>query len=203
MGKFARVFAFSFCVAFTNAQADTTGTTGGDVPFDNMQPSLVVTEALLQYGLYPGGGVAGGTLGFVYNFAGNFAPGSSLDAQGQLLDIASNTALYSILGTTYGGDGRSTFALPNLAGSAMIGAGMGLGLTNRVLGSEPGTPTVSLSAAQLPSHTHTLSGAETGETGATGSGQSFNNMQPSLTLKRLIAVSGEFPSPGAGSAFLG
>ena len=74
----ARLFVIGLCMAFVNVQAQTTGTTGGNLPFNNMQPSLVVTEVLPLAGIYPsrdGGTASGDTLGFVYNFAGNFAPG--------------------------------------------------------------------------------------------------------------------------------
>ena len=96
-------------MAFAIAQAQTTGTTGGNLPFNNMQPSLVVTEVLPLAGIYPsrdGGTASGGTLGFIYNFAGNFAPGGTAAAQGQVLPIIQNTPLFSLLGTTYGGNGR-------------------------------------------------------------------------------------------------
>ena len=74
-------------------------------------------------------------LGEIKMFAGNFAPRGFAFCDGQLLAISSNTALFSLLGTTYGGDGRTTFALPDLRGRAPIHAGQGPGLTNRRLGS--------------------------------------------------------------------
>ena len=89
-------------------------------------------------------------------FAGNFAPRSWAFCDGQLLPIAQNTALFSLIGTTYGGDGRSTTALPNLQGRAPMHPGRGPGLTARRLGEKVGTETVTLSEAQIPSHTHTL-----------------------------------------------
>jgi microcystin-dependent protein len=87
-------------------------------------------------------------------FAGNFAiPGCAL-AQGQLLTISSNTALFSILGTTYGGDGRTTFGLPDTRGRSVIGAGNGPGLSAIALGQRGGAETVTLSVTNLPSHGH-------------------------------------------------
>ena len=90
-------------------------------------------------------------------FAGNFAPRGWAFCNGQLLPISQNTALFSLIGTTYGGDGRSTTALPNLEGRAPMHPGRGPGLTARRLGQRGGAETVTLSEAQMPNHTHTLS----------------------------------------------
>jgi microcystin-dependent protein len=93
-------------------------------------------------------------IGQIILFAGNFAPRGWAFCNGQLLAINSNQALFSILGTTYGGDGRSTFALPDLRGRAPIGTGQGPGLTDRRLGARTGTETNVLNTTQLPAHTH-------------------------------------------------
>lgn len=87
-------------------------------------------------------------------FAGNFAPNGWALCNGQLLPISQNTALFSILGVQYGGDGRTTFALPNLMGGAAMGQGGGQGLTPRVVGEQVGTPTVTLINSEMPAHTH-------------------------------------------------
>jgi len=89
-------------------------------------------------------------------FAGNFAPRGWAFCDGQLLPIAENTALFSLIGTTYGGDGRTTTALPNLQGRAPMHPGRGPGLTSRRLGERIGVETVTLSEAQIPSHSHTV-----------------------------------------------
>lgn len=89
-------------------------------------------------------------------FAGNFAPRGWAFCNGQLLPVSQNTALFSLIGTTYGGDGRTTTALPNLKGCVPMHPGRGPGLTSRRLGQRGGTEMVSLSEAQMPSHTHTL-----------------------------------------------
>jgi len=94
-------------------------------------------------------------LGSIMLFAGNFAPRGFQLCQGQLLSIAQNQALFAILGTTYGGDGVSTFALPNLSGRAPIGAGQGPGLSAVNLGQIGGKENVSLTINNLPAHTHT------------------------------------------------
>lgn len=92
-------------------------------------------------------------------FAGNFAPRGWAFCDGQLLPIAQNTALFSLIGTTYGGDGRTTTALPNLQGRAPMHPGRGPGLTSRRLGEKVGTETVTLVEAQIPNHTHTARAA--------------------------------------------
>jgi microcystin-dependent protein len=86
----------------------------------------------------------------------NFAPRNYALCNGQLLSISQNQALFSLLGTLYGGDGRTTFALPNLQGSTAIGMGQGAGLTNYPIGSAIGTTTATLATANLPAHTHSV-----------------------------------------------
>lgn len=92
-------------------------------------------------------------------FAGNFAPRSWAFCNGQLLPVSQNTALFSLIGTTYGGDGRTTTALPNLEGRAPMHPGRGPGLTSRRLGQKGGVETVTLSEAQMPNHTHAMGAA--------------------------------------------
>jgi len=87
-------------------------------------------------------------------FAGNFAPRGWSFCDGQLLPVSQNTALFSLIGTTYGGDGRTTMALPDLQGRAPMHPGRGPGLTSRRLGEKVGIYDVTLSEAQIPSHTH-------------------------------------------------
>jgi microcystin-dependent protein len=86
----------------------------------------------------------------------NFAPRGWAFCDGQLLPIAQNTALFSLIGTTYGGDGRTTTALPNLRDRAPMHPGRGPGLTSRRLGERVGTETVTLSEAQIPNHSHEM-----------------------------------------------
>jgi microcystin-dependent protein len=87
-------------------------------------------------------------------FGCNFAPTGWAMCNGQLLPISQNTALFSLLGTFYGGDGKSTFALPGLEGSVPIGQGQGAGLSDRFLGEQGGTETVTLLQSEIPTHTH-------------------------------------------------
>lgn len=89
-------------------------------------------------------------------FAGNFAPRGWAFCDGQLLPISQNTALFSLIGTTFGGDGRTTTALPNMQGRAPMHPGRGPGLTARRLGEKTGVETAALSAAQLPNHSHQM-----------------------------------------------
>lgn len=89
-------------------------------------------------------------------FAGNFAPKGWAFCNGQILPISQNTALFSLLGTTYGGDGKSTFALPNLQGSAPMFWGQGPGLSQRDLGESGGSQNVTLIQSEIPAHTHTV-----------------------------------------------
>ncbi|MCA9547084.1 MAG: phage tail protein [Myxococcales bacterium] len=89
-------------------------------------------------------------------FAGNFAPRGWAFCSGQVLSIAQNPALFSLIGTVYGGDGRTTMGLPDLRGRAPMHPGRGPGLTDRRLGERGGLPAVALTEAQIPSHTHDL-----------------------------------------------
>jgi microcystin-dependent protein len=161
-------------------------------------------------------------MGTIISFAGNFAPRNWMFCNGQLISIAQNTALFAILGTTYGGNGQTTFALPDLRGRAPIGTGQGPGLSLVQLGEMSGTESVALTAAQIPAHTHTMpasTGAQTTNrptgayqaagnsystatpdtaTGAsnpsTGSGQAHDNRSPYLGMNYIIAIQGIFPS---------
>lgn len=95
------------------------------------------------------------TLAEIRIFAGNFAPRGWALCEGQLLSIAQNQALFSILGTTYGGDGRTTFGLPDLRGRTAMGEGNGPGLSNKNLGQKSGSETNTLTINNLASHSHT------------------------------------------------
>jgi microcystin-dependent protein len=89
-------------------------------------------------------------------FAGNFAPTGWATCDGQLLPISQNTALFSLLGTFYGGNGQTTFALPDLQGAAALGQGQGPGLSHYDLGQASGTQFVTLLDSEMPAHTHAL-----------------------------------------------
>jgi microcystin-dependent protein len=89
-------------------------------------------------------------------FGFNFAPRGWAFCNGQIMPISQNTALFSLLGTTYGGDGKSTFALPNMQGNAPMQPGQGPGLSLHDLGETSGSETVSLLESEIPAHVHTL-----------------------------------------------
>ncbi|MEP3837560.1 MAG: tail fiber protein [Algibacter sp.] len=93
-------------------------------------------------------------LGQIKMFAGNFAPRGWAFCDGQLLAVSQNSALFSLIGTLYGGDGRTTFALPDLRGRVPVSAGTGPGLSDRREGSKFGTEQVTLTQNQIPSHNH-------------------------------------------------
>ena len=98
-------------------------------------------------------------IGTIQPFGFNFAPRNWAQCNGQLLPIASNTALFSLLGTQYGGNGTTTFALPNLQGRSMLHQGNLAGGSSYVIGQSGGTESVTLTTANLPAHSHTFSGA--------------------------------------------
>jgi microcystin-dependent protein len=111
-----------------------------------------------------------GTLAEIRMFAGNFNPRSWFYCNGALLSIASNTALFSLLGTTYGGDGQVTFALPDLRGRVAVGAqfSQGPGLPAVQLGEMAGTTNVTLLSINLPAHNHTITGGVTPQAATDG-----------------------------------
>jgi len=97
-------------------------------------------------------------VGEIRLFAGNFAPAGWMFCDGTLLAIAENSTLFNLIGTTYGGDGQQTFGLPDLRSRVPIHMGQGAGLSNYVLAQNGGTESVTLSLAQIPSHSHTPRG---------------------------------------------
>jgi len=200
------VLAGALCALAGGVHAQTTGPAGGSDPVNNYQPSVAMTQFVTDQGIFPCtdcGGPAAHTIGALRTLAGGFAPGGYLTANGQLQSIAQNTSLFSIAGTTFGGDGQTTFALPDLGGRAIVGAGQGPGLSSWVAGQQDGQAQTVLSAAELASHTHGLPGGDV--TGATGGTGAFSNFQPSLGMTYMIAAEGPFPSPSTASGvpFLG
>ncbi|MFO0756524.1 MAG: tail fiber protein [Byssovorax sp.] len=164
-------------------------------------------------------------LGEIRTFGGNFAPKSWAPCDGRLLPIAQYSALFSILGTTYGGDGIRTFALPNLNGNAPMHWGDGPGLTPRSIGETGGSATVTLTSAEMPAHNHPFTGSGAaadqpspagsvlaeaalyaapplaarmadGAVNPAGASQPHDNLQPYLGLTFIIALQGIFPPRG-------
>ncbi|MEO9131210.1 MAG: tail fiber protein [Sphingomonas sp.] len=143
-------------------------------------------------------------IGQILIFGFTFAPRNYAFCNGQLQSIAQNEALFAILGTTYGGDGQQTFALPNIQERGVMHWGQGLGLTNRDLGEVDGASTVTLNVNQIPQHNHVLYGATGGTAavaptslsyfGASGPGQAYSD-----TATNLVAMEPRiFGSAGGG-----
>jgi microcystin-dependent protein len=106
-------------------------------------------------------------LAMIFQFGSNYAPFQFATCDGQILAIQSNTALFSLLGTYYGGNGTSTFGLPDLRGRTAVGQGDGPGLSSYVIGEEVGTETVTLLSSNIPAHTHSVNAfAATGDQGS-------------------------------------
>ena len=162
-------------------------------------------------------------VGEIRIFAGNFAPAGWMLCQGQLLPISENETLFNLIGTTYGGDGQSTFALPNLQSRVPMHVGNG-----HILAETGGVETVTLTIQQIPAHTHALQVAgvqanlpnpqgnllgdgsggltpyhappgpatmNTGSLSVDGGSQPHENLQPLLALNFIISLFGVFPSP--------
>ena len=141
-------------------------------------------------------------IGQIMIFGFNFAPRNYAFCNGQLQSIAQNTALFSILGTTYGGDGQTTFALPNIQERGVMNWGQGPGLTNRDLGEVDGVTSVTLTSNEMPMHTHVLYGATGGTPsgvpttdayfGASGPGQAYTDVltNPVTMEPRTVSTAG-------------
>lgn len=156
-------------------------------------------------------------------FAGNFAPRGWAFCNGQLLPIAQNTAVFSLLGTTYGGNGQTTFALPDLRGRVPVHPGQGPGLSVFDLGQVGGAESTTLTVNQMPAHSHVAGATQVASTASrpsgnvpaaggaygtppdgsalnsafirnTGGNQPFDTHQPYLGLNFIIALQGIFPS---------
>jgi microcystin-dependent protein len=125
-------------------------------------------------------------LGNITMFGGNFAPRGWAFCSGQLLPIAQNTALFSLLGTTYGGDGRTTFALPEMRGRLPVHQGSGPGLSPRALGARFGEETVLLTENDLGSHTHSFRVSSSEGTTSSGSNP-FVGVSPNMRFYRPAA----------------
>jgi microcystin-dependent protein len=162
-------------------------------------------------------------IGQISIFGFNFPPRGWASCDGQVLSIAQNTALFSLLGTTYGGNGQTTFALPNLQGRVPIHRGQGPGLSNHDMGEVAGAEAVTLTSAQMPAHSHQAAVTNASAAGSrpngnfpsaggayaaasdgstfnagfvknSGGGQPAPSMPPYLALNFCICVQGIFPS---------
>jgi microcystin-dependent protein len=138
-------------------------------------------------------------IGIVKLFAGTFAPKGWAFCNGQLMSIAQNSALYSILGTTYGGDGQTTFGLPNLAGRVAVGAGNGQGTPPVQSGEMAGTSSVTLTTQQMPAHTHLQNAATQAATAAAPASTMVPAMPNGVTAttEEAVNVNGYIAAQGA------
>ena len=140
-------------------------------------------------------------VGEIRMFGGNFAPSGWAFCDGQLLPIAEYIALFALLGTTYGGNGQTTFALPDLRARVPVHQGTGPGLSTRVIGEAGGSQQVTLSVQQIPAHTHQMLAARNGERTlspvgalhAIGEADLFASAAPDALQSPLSAVGGSQP----------
>jgi microcystin-dependent protein len=163
-------------------------------------------------------------IGEIRPIAFNYPPRFWAFCSGQLLPIAQNQALFSLLGTTYGGNGQTTFALPDLRGRVPISSGTGFGLSPYFLGERAGENAITLAASQMPAHSHAVATSNAADSpspegnvpaqhsghhlysptagatfapdtvGSVGGTQPHPNQQPSIGINYIIALSGIFPS---------
>ncbi len=129
---------------------------GASMPVNNLQPYLTVNYCIALEGIYPSRNGVEPFVGAIEINAFNFAPRGFATCDGQIMSIAQNTALFSLLGTTYGGNGQTTFALPDLRGRAAIHQGQGPGLSSYVMGQMSGSETFTLLQSNIPPHTHSI-----------------------------------------------
>lgn len=199
--------------------------TGGSSPHSNIQPYVAMNYVMATTGLYPGPPSDNEPyMGEIRIFPWGVIPSGWVQCNGQILAIAANQALFSLLGTYYGGNGTTTFQLPDLRGRTGVGTGQGLGLSSYQVGQVGGTETVSLSPQQMPLHFHQMQAAagvatttnpqgnmlavgaqifnsaafnatmDANSVVTTGTGRGHQNMMPFLTLNYCICVNGIYPS---------
>jgi len=138
-------------------------------------------------------------LGEIRMFGGNFAPRGWAFCDGQLLAIPGNSALFSLLGTTYGGNGRTDFQLPDLRGRVPIHAGTGPGLSPRSLGSKAGAETTTLNVPELPSHIHTTPASSPGVNAVASPADTSNPTGNALAMANIYKAEAPSVSLNAGS----
>ena len=132
------------------------GATGNNQPFNNLQPYLTLNYCIALTGIFPSRNSADPFLGEIELYGFNFEPRGFAYCNGQMMSIAQNTALFALLGTTYGGNGQTTFALPDLRGRVAVHQGQGNGLSNYTIGEMGGTESTTLTIGNIPNHTHTI-----------------------------------------------
>jgi microcystin-dependent protein len=218
---------YSYVGSLTPLDSAVISSTGSGQPHDNIQPYLAMNYLIAVQGTYPSRtgkmDVWEGFLGEIRLFASHQIPPEWIPCDGQLLDSASNQALYSLIGNTYGSPQGTFFRIPELRGRLILGAGSGPGLSPYKHGQRGGSEGVALTEAQMPAHNHIansnslvpISGDPTGKLisdqaqvfnsqpnntslapatlKTTGNHVPHNNMMPFLTLTYCICVNGQFP----------
>lgn len=222
----------AFSAISSNAQEQLTSQTGGGQAHLNMQPFLTLSYCIALQGIFPSQNRTNDESEMSRGFGDfvaeiiivpfDFAPNGYMKCDGQIMTISQNTALFSLLGTTYGGDGKSTFGLPDLRGRVAIHSGQGQGLSLYDLGEQGGEESVRITIANMPTHSHHLKVANTATSDAlqgnsfgpfpgaynsgtpnatfnttagtiSGGSMPHNNIMPSLGLNFIIATQGVFP----------
>jgi microcystin-dependent protein len=219
---------YSYIGALTPLDSAVISSTGSGQPHDNIQPYLAMNYLIAVQGAFPqrngSMGVWEGFMGEIRLFASHQIPPGWIPCDGQLLDSASNQALYSLIGNTYGSPQGTSFRIPDLRGRLVLGAGSGPGLSPYKHGQRGGSEGVALTEAQMPAHNHnaysnSLVPSYADPTGklisnqaqvfnsqpnntslspatlkTTGNHVPHNNMMPFLTLTYCICTNGQFPS---------
>jgi microcystin-dependent protein len=184
----------TLCVGGASGQISRTGATGAGLSFPNMQPSASARFVLQAQGAPSAFGIGVP----IRVFASGYTPSAAwIPCDGRLLPIQTNQALFAQLGVTFGGNGTTNFAVPDLRGRVAMGTGAGPLLTSRALGDRVGSETGTLTVANLPAHTHST---PDGVCGVTGSGVPFSNMQPTTALNVSIVQTGSYPPRDTGFA---
>jgi len=182
---------------------------GSSQPHTNIQPYLAInfiialSGTVLTTGSDPNVVLESDSfMGEIRIFANDFAPRNWAYCDGQLLSILQYAELYSLIGTTYGGDGSSTFALPNLQGRVPLGVGQGPGLSEHNLGQTGGSQTVTLQLSEIPAHTHLLqASADRGDSGTPATLASANAYWPESSTTGIMSLASQaLGSTGGGSA---
>lgn len=177
--------------------------TGSSQAHENRPPYLALTYGIAVQGVFPSRGddagiAAPALVGEVRLFAGSYVPSGWAACTGQLVPVAQNTPLFALLGTTYGGDGRTTFGLPDLRDRTPVHVGQGTpGRRDTAIGDQGGAAAVTLTTAQLPAHTHTVRGTAARGTTGNPSGASWAVAQQGRARRDLYTAAG--PTVGIGT----
>ncbi len=181
---------------------------GSGQPFSIEQPTIALNHEIIVAGIFPspGGLEPGSSLAEIVVTAGTSTPRQNAAVtNGAILPIADNQSLFSILGSVFGGDGETSFALPDLRGRLLVGQGQGPGLASRTHGMESGSSTGTLTLSTMPAHTHVANNLTSSVSGGSGP---ISLIQPELVLRPIVALVGVYPVDAdalnsTGSASLG